>query len=108
MIAPQELENHQKCLPIIAYGVEALSQGQQSVAEKSFVAAIVLAQSAPPDLARDLVTLAHLQLSLLRRLQKRTEESQQFQRQAATELDRGAGDMPEALFQRLMAIALLD
>ena len=108
MIAPRELENHEKCLPIMAYGVEALYQGKHSVADAAFLAAIVLAQTAPPEQARDLVALAHLHLSLLRRQQKRSEESEQFQRQATAELDRGAGTTAVALFQRLMAIVLLE
>lgn len=108
MSAQQELENHEKCLPIIAYGVEALYQGKLAVADAAFMAAIVLAQTAPAEQARDLAALAHLHLSLLRRQQKRTEESEQFQRQATTELDRGAGSTAVVLFQRLMAIVLLE
>lgn len=108
MTAPRELEDHEKCLPIMAYGVEALHQGKLSVADAAFLAAIALAQTAPPEQARNLAALAHFHLSLLRRQQKRTVESEQFQRQATAELDRGAGSTAIALYQRLMAVVLLE
>jgi hypothetical protein len=44
MTARRELENHAKCLPMIAYGVEALYQGKHSVADATFLAAIALAR----------------------------------------------------------------
>ena len=104
----RNLTNCEKCLAIIAYGRDALHDGKFTSAEASFRAALVLAQSAPPDEARELAPLALCNLSLLREHQGRMDESQRHREEATTRLEVDSTSLSSVLFQHLMAEVLTD
>jgi tetratricopeptide (TPR) repeat protein len=104
----KNVSNCEKCLAIVAYGSNALHDGNFMSAEASFRAALVLAQSTPPDEARELIPLALCNLSLLRQRQGRMDESQRFREDATTRLERDSTSMSSAVFQHLMADVLTD
>jgi tetratricopeptide (TPR) repeat protein len=78
------------------------------LAEGSFRAALVLAQSTLPDEACELVPLALCNLSLLRQHQGRTDDSQRHREEATSHLQGNSMSMSSALFQHLMAEVLTD
>jgi tetratricopeptide (TPR) repeat protein len=107
MDACRNLTNCEKCLAVVARN-DALQDGNFTSAEAAFRAALVLAQSTPPDEARELAPLALLNLSLLRQRQGRIDESQRFREEATTRLEGGATSMLSALFQHLMVEVLTE
>src|SRR5258707_9493346 len=99
----RNLTNCEKCLAIVAHGSNALHDGNFMSAEASFRAALVLAQSTPPDEARELGPLALCNLSLLPQRQGRMDESQRHPEEATTRLEGDSKSISSALFQHLMA-----
>lgn len=102
------LSECEKCLAVIAHGLDALHKGNLTSAEASFRVALVLAQSASYQQAHDLLPLTLYSLSLLRHRQARADESRQLREQATTRLETIAVSMQTAVFQHLMATVLMD
>jgi tetratricopeptide (TPR) repeat protein len=107
MSACANLTACEKFFAIVVRGSVKLSEGDFKSAEGLFRVALALAQSAPPELARDLTPLALCHLSLLLQRQNRTEESQRLREQATAALDSHAPSPQSALFQVLMADVLM-
>jgi tetratricopeptide (TPR) repeat protein len=102
----KDLTDCEKCLALIARGSDALSGHSFTTAEASFRMAMMIAQSTPPEQARDLLALALYYLSLLRQRQGRLDESQELRAQAKSRLNENAVTMQLAIFQHLMASVL--
>jgi tetratricopeptide (TPR) repeat protein len=108
MDACANLSSCEKCLAMIAHGADAVHGGNFAMADAAFRAAEVMAQTAPPEQARNLIPLAVFNLSLLRKQQGRAEESLRLREQATTQLDDNVEWMQLTLFQVLMASVLTE
>jgi tetratricopeptide (TPR) repeat protein len=108
MSACANLTPSEKFFALVARGSVKLSEGDFKPADALFRVALALAQSAPPELARDLTPLALCHLSLLRQRQGSTDESQRLREQATAALDSHAPSLQTAFFQFLMADVLME
>jgi tetratricopeptide (TPR) repeat protein len=98
----------ERCLALLAAGVDALQQGNQALVEKAFAAVLVVAQALSPEQARDVRSLALCDLSRLRSKQGRDEEAQRIREQAISGLAGAADTTQDGLFQYMMVAALMD
>ncbi len=91
---------------VVDHGMKAMAAGKIADAEKAFVVAFGLAQTAPEEEARTLVPLVLLNSSLLRIKQGKHEESMKLRQKAVALLEAHPEQIPSAKVQRPLAIAL--
>src|SRR5579885_2207320 len=108
MDACSDLSAVDKCLAVIAHGVDGLSDGNFSLAEGAFRLALAAAKMSPPEQGRDLVCLVLLNLSRLRERQNVQDEARRFREQANIQLEQSAHSISNAFFDLLMAAVLMD
>jgi tetratricopeptide (TPR) repeat protein len=97
-----------KCLAVIAHGVDALQDGNFALAEGAFRAALAGAKALPPEQGHDLIPLTLLNISRLRQKQNRGDEAQQLRGQAIAELEQNPPSLPSAFFYFSMANVLTE
>lgn len=102
------LQEWEKCLAVIAAGMDALQRGDYATAEKAFVATLLLARPLPPDQARDIRSLMLCNMSLLRSRQGRSDEAQKIHEQAMAQLNDTVASARDGLFVYMMVGALMD
>ncbi len=93
-------------IAVVDHGVKAMTAGKLAEAEKAFVVAFGLAQTAPEEEAHTLIPLVHLNRSLLRLKQGKQEESMKLRQKAIALLEANPEQIPSAKIQRPLAIAL--
>jgi len=108
MGACSNLSPVEKCLAIIAHGVDALQDSNFALAEGAFRAGLAIAKAAPAEQGRELVPLVLLNMSRLRRRQDREDEARQLREQAIAQLGQNLPSLPNAFFQLSMAAVLMD
>jgi tetratricopeptide (TPR) repeat protein len=97
-----------KCLAFIAHGVDALQDGNFTMAEGAFRVALAGAKALPPEQGRDLMPLALLNMSRLRERQNREDDARQLREQAIAQLEQSSLSLPNAFFQFSMANVLME
>lgn len=97
-----------KCLAFIAHGVGALQDGNFTMAEGAFRVALAGAKALPPEQGRDLVPLALLNMSRLRKRQNREDDARQLHEQAISQLEESPVALPNAFFHFSMASLLME
>src|ERR1700678_1968752 len=97
-----------KCLAFIAHGVDALRDGNLTMAEGIFRTALAGAKALPPEQGRDLLPLALLNLSRLRARQSREDDARQLREQAIAQLEESPPSLPNACFHFSMANVLME
>lgn len=108
MGACSNLSPVEKCLAIIAHGVDALPDSNFALAEGAFRAGLAIARAAPAEQGRDLVPLVLLNMSRLRQRQNREDDARQFREQAIAQLEQNPPSLPNAFFHFLMANVLME
>jgi tetratricopeptide (TPR) repeat protein len=97
-----------KCLAFIAHGVDALQDGNFTMAEGVFRVALAGAKALPPEQGRDLMPLALLNMSRLRERQNREDDARQLREQAIAQLEQSPLSLPNAFFHFSMANVLME
>jgi tetratricopeptide (TPR) repeat protein len=97
-----------KCLAFIAHGVDALQDGNFTMAEGAFRGALAGAKALPPEQGRDLMPLALLNMSRLRERQNREDDARQLRQQAIAQLEQSPLSLPNAFFHFSMANVLME
>ena len=97
-----------KCLAFIAHGVDALQDGNFTLAEGAFRVALAGANALPPEQGRDLMPLALLNMSRLRERQNRGDDARQLREQAIAQLEQSTFSLPNAFFHFSMANVLME
>jgi tetratricopeptide (TPR) repeat protein len=97
-----------KCLAFIAHGVDALQDGNFTLAEGAFRVALAGAKALPPEQGRDLMPLALLNMSRLRKRQNREDDARQLREQAIAQLEQSAPSLPNTFFHFSMANVLME
>jgi tetratricopeptide (TPR) repeat protein len=97
-----------KCLAFIAHGVDALQDGNFTMAEGAFRVALAGAKALPPEQGRDLMPLALLNMSRLRERQNREDDARQLREQAIGQLEQSPFSLPNAFFHFSMANVLME
>lgn len=97
-----------KCLAFIAHGVDALRDGNFTLAECAFRVALAGAKSFPPEQGRDLMPLALLNMSRLRERQNREDDARQLREQAIAQLEQNRPSLSNAFFHLSMANVLME
>src|SRR5260370_13499752 len=108
MGACSNLSPVEKCLAIIAHGVDALQDSNFTLAEGAFRVGLAIAKAAPAEQGRGLVPLVLLNMSRLRQRQDREDDARQLREQANAQLEQNAPSLPNAIFNLLMAAVLTD
>ncbi len=108
MGACSNLSPVEKCLAIIAHGVDALQDSNFTLAEGAFRVGLAIAKAAPAEQGRGLVPLVLLNMSRLRQRQDREDDARQLREQANAQLEQNAPSLPNAIFNLLMAAVLMD
>ena len=85
-----------KCLAFIAHGVDALQDGNFTMAEGAFRVALAGAKALPPEQGHALVPLALLNMSRLRERQNREDDARQLREQAIAQLEQNPPSLPNA------------
>jgi tetratricopeptide (TPR) repeat protein len=98
----------EKCLAFIVHGADALQDGNLTKAEVAFRVALAVATSVPSEQGRDLVPLAHLQMSRLRQKQNRADDARQLREQAMAQLEQNPPSLPNAYFHFSIANVLME
>jgi tetratricopeptide (TPR) repeat protein len=96
----------EECLALISWCGEPMRAGNFADAETSLASALTRARSAPPEQGRHLLPLVLANLSLLRELERRTEESNKLREQAIASLDDNQDQFAHSGYQWLMAEVL--
>jgi hypothetical protein len=97
----------EKCLAFIAHGVDALQDGNFTLAEGALRVALAGAKALPPEQGRDLVPLALLNISRLRQRQNREGDAQQLREQALAQLEQNPPSLLNPFFHFSMANVLI-
>jgi tetratricopeptide (TPR) repeat protein len=97
-----------KCLAFIARGVDALQDGNFTMAEGAFRVALAGAKALPPEQGQDLMPLALLNMSRLRERQNREDDARQLREQAVAQLEQNPPSLPNAFFHFSMASVLME
>src|SRR5579863_3241238 len=91
---------------VVDHGMKAMTAGKLADAEKAFLVALGLAQSAPEEEVRTLTPLVLLNCSLLRIKQGKHEESMKVRQKAIALLEAHPEQIASAKVRRPLAIAL--
>jgi tetratricopeptide (TPR) repeat protein len=97
-----------KCLAFIAHGMDALQDGNFTMAEGAFRLALAGAKALPLEQGRDLVALVFLKMSRLRQKQNRNDDARQLREQAIAQLEQNSPSLPNAFFHFSMANVLME
>jgi tetratricopeptide (TPR) repeat protein len=97
-----------KCLAFIAHGVDALQDGNFTMAEAVFRVALAGAKALPPEQGRDLMPLALLNMSRLRERQNLEDDARQLREQAIAQLEQCPRSLPNTFFHFSMANVLME
>jgi|HubBroStandDraft_6_1064221.scaffolds.fasta_scaffold94886_1 tetratricopeptide (TPR) repeat protein len=107
MGACSNIDPVEKCLAFIAHGVDAVRDGNFTLAEGALRVALAGAKALPPEQGRDLVPLALLNISRLRQRQNREGDAQQLREQALAQLEQNPPSLLNPFFHFSMANVLM-